>query len=321
MSQVSVIIPTRNRPQLVCIAVRSVLRQTLRDIEVIVVIDGPDVESQAALQSLGDERVRVISLEESVGGCEARNIGIRAAASPWVALLDDDDEWLTNKLERQLSLAPADADPESLYLAVSRFIVRTPHAADMVWPIRFPRPGEHISEYLFCTSRNVFQTSTFLCTRALMLKVPFTTGLRRLQDWDWLLRAMALPGVQLLTAPEALSVYALGMHATISKTYDWDASLQWGQSCRHLMTPRGYRGFIAKKCAADAAQKNAALGDVWMLFKESAAGCGWRVREPLMFIFYYLLSPSRRHALGDRLFGWRKVKSGAKSSCFPLTDL
>ena len=318
MSHVSVIIPTRNRPQLVCAAVRSVLSQTLRDIEVIVVIDGPDAETEVALHALGDARVRVIPLAESQGGCEARNTGIRAAASPWIALLDDDDEWLPEKLERQLSYVPEGFKPEDLYLVVSRFYVRTPNAPDMIWPIRFPRPGEHISEYLFCTSRNVFQTSTFLCTRSLMMQAPFTTGLRRLQDWDWLLRAKDQTGVQLITAPEPLSIYMLGMHATISKSYDWESSYQWGKSCKHLMTPRGYRGFIAKKCAPDAAQKNASFRDAWMLFKESAAGCGLIVREPLMFIFYYLLPPARRHTLGDRIFGWRKARNAAQPNCYPL---
>ena len=67
------------------------------DVEAIVVIDGPDAASQHALARIGDARLRVIALPESVGGSEARNIGARAAASRWIALLDDDDEWLLNK--------------------------------------------------------------------------------------------------------------------------------------------------------------------------------------------------------------------------------
>jgi len=132
------------------------------------------------------------------------------------------------------------------------------------------------------------------------------------------LRAMDQPGIQLIAAPEPLSIYMLGMHATISKSYDWESSLQWGKSCKHLMTARGYRGFIAKKCASDAAQKNATWREVWMLFKESAMGCGLMLREPLMFIFYYLLPPDRRHVLGDRIFGWRKARGESQPGGYTL---
>jgi glycosyltransferase involved in cell wall biosynthesis len=69
---VSAVIPTRNRPQLVCRAVHSVLSQTVRDIECIVVIDGPDMETVHALREIADPRLRVIELPENVGGCEAR---------------------------------------------------------------------------------------------------------------------------------------------------------------------------------------------------------------------------------------------------------
>ena len=91
---VSAVIPTRNRPELLCRAVRSVLSQTIRDIECIVVIDGPDMATVNALREIADARLSVMELPENVGGCEARNLGARAAKGEWVALLDDDDEWL-----------------------------------------------------------------------------------------------------------------------------------------------------------------------------------------------------------------------------------
>jgi glycosyltransferase involved in cell wall biosynthesis len=68
---VSVVIPTRNRAALVGRAVHSALAQTLANIEVIVVIDGPDLGTTAALASIVDERVRMIALDASVGGSSA----------------------------------------------------------------------------------------------------------------------------------------------------------------------------------------------------------------------------------------------------------
>ena len=68
---VSAIIPTRNRPELAVRAVRSALAQTYTNIEVVVVIDGPDAASQSALAAITDSRLHVVALDSNVGGSEA----------------------------------------------------------------------------------------------------------------------------------------------------------------------------------------------------------------------------------------------------------
>ena len=100
---VSAVIPTRNRPHLVGRAVHSALNQTYACLEIIVVVDGPDSVTQDALAAIRDSRLRVIVLEKNVGVAEARNIGVRRANGDWIALLDDDDEWLPNKIARQIA--------------------------------------------------------------------------------------------------------------------------------------------------------------------------------------------------------------------------
>src|SRR6266516_3190726 len=104
--EVSVVIPTRMRPELVPRAVRSALGQTLREIEVIVVVDGPDPSTREALaEHAADPRLRIVELEASGGAPSARNVGAQQATAEWTALLDDDDEWLPEKLATQLELA------------------------------------------------------------------------------------------------------------------------------------------------------------------------------------------------------------------------
>ena len=105
--RVTAVIPTRNRADLVCRAVESVLSQTMPELECVVVVDGPDPATSEALARITDSRLKVLALEHNVGGCEARNTGIREARGEWIALLDDDDEWQPTKIEKQLLAAEA----------------------------------------------------------------------------------------------------------------------------------------------------------------------------------------------------------------------
>ena len=104
---VSVVIPTFHRPQLVKRAVMSALTQTLQNIEVIVVVDGIDKDTSLTLSEIDDSRLQVIELSVNQGACFARDFGAKTASAEWIAFLDDDDEWMTLKLELQLATATA----------------------------------------------------------------------------------------------------------------------------------------------------------------------------------------------------------------------
>ena len=95
---VSAVIPTYRRADLVARAVRSVLEQTLEDLEVVVVVDGADDRTSEALGQIADRRLRVVVSKTQLGHSEARNAGVAEARAPWVAFLDDDDLWLPLKL-------------------------------------------------------------------------------------------------------------------------------------------------------------------------------------------------------------------------------
>src|SRR4051794_26564337 len=108
MPEGTVVIPTLNRWALLSSgALASVLAQEDVDLEVVVVNDGSTDETAAGLASLDDERVRVVRHERPEGLARARNAGIAAAESEWIAFLDDDDLWAPWKLRRQLELAKA----------------------------------------------------------------------------------------------------------------------------------------------------------------------------------------------------------------------
>ena len=105
--QVSVVIPAFRAEHTVEDAVRSALGQTLQNIEVIVVDDGSDDGTAKVLEAISEQdvRVRIITLSKNGGVANARNVGTEAAKADWLAFLDSDDLWESDKLERQLALA------------------------------------------------------------------------------------------------------------------------------------------------------------------------------------------------------------------------
>jgi Predicted glycosyltransferases len=100
MPTVSVIVPTFNRSKLVVNAVRSVLSQTYRDYEIIIVDDGSTDDTAEALKPYMD-RIRYV-YQTNLGASAAQNKGIQLARGKWISILASDDLWLPTKLEAQL---------------------------------------------------------------------------------------------------------------------------------------------------------------------------------------------------------------------------
>jgi glycosyltransferase involved in cell wall biosynthesis len=256
---VSVIVPTFHRPQLVLRAVQSVLCQTLRELELIVVVDGDDHETREALGSIADPRLRVKALPERIGSAGARNVGVGEARCRWIAFLDDDDEWLPRKLELQLETA--EHCSSSRPIVSCRLIARS-EEGDLIWPRRNPAVGEPISEYLFCQhglrgGEGLVLPSTVLTTKELLLQVPFRADLPRHNDVDWLLRATGVTGASVVFVSEMdpQAVWHIETNrARISNTSDWRYSLGWIEESRALVSPRAYASFLLIWASSTAAR-------------------------------------------------------------------
>ncbi|KUL22091.1 glycosyltransferase family 2 protein [Actinoplanes awajinensis] len=302
---VSVVIPTCNRPELAVRAARSALGQTWRNLEVIVVVDGPDEATVKALAEIGDPRLEVIVLPERGKAPNARNVGARHARGRWTAMLDDDDEWLPTKLAVQIGLAEASGVPDPV--VACRMINRTPRA-DSVMPRRLPAPGEPISEY-FTVRRGLFygdgfiQTSTILASTELWRRVPFTVGLRRQQELDWALRALREPGTELIYASEPLVLWHQDEDRDrISLQNPWREQLEWLRASRDLFTPRAYAAFTLSVLSS----MTAPTRDV-KLFRELLAEARGQGRpgalDYLTHLQIWALPPSMRHRLRDLIVG------------------
>lgn len=99
---VSVVIPVYNRENTILRAVRSVLRQTYSNIEIIVVDDCSTDSTVSVINSCDDKRVQLIALPHNHGANYARNRGIERARGEFIAFQDSDDEWMEDKLDKQI---------------------------------------------------------------------------------------------------------------------------------------------------------------------------------------------------------------------------
>jgi glycosyltransferase involved in cell wall biosynthesis len=259
---ITVVIPTCNRPELLQRAIASVIAQTLTALEIIVVINGSDTVTASVLNNINDPRLQWLQISES-GASHARNAGVNCANSNWIAFLDDDDEWLPEKLAKQWEVAQT--SPVKFPIISSRLIARTPKG-DFIRPRRFPGDREPISDYLlgrtrFFQGEGLVQTSTLLIKRSLLLQIPFRQ-LPKHQDWDWMLQVMQLPEVTLQIVPEVLAIWYLEeKRRSVSSQANWQSSLAWIRDRRTLVTPKAYAAFLLVEVGSQAAQHQ-----VWSQF-------------------------------------------------------
>lgn len=181
MPIVSVIIPTFNRAALLRRAISSVFLQTWQDLELIVVDDASTDDTAQLLQDCRDSRLVMLRHAGNRGAPSARNTGLDKANGRYVAFLDSDDEWLPEKLSRQIQLI--EVCGESVGLVYTRFL-------KIGWP-RQPEfkaiRGDASNEILL---RNfVGTTSTPLIRRSCLERSGgFDLSLQSCQDWDLWIR-------------------------------------------------------------------------------------------------------------------------------------
>jgi len=205
--EVTVIIPTRDRWELLSAALASALRQRDVALEVIVVDDGSVDDTYPKLVQLGDPRVRVARHETPLGVARARNSGLDKARGGWVAFLDDDDVWAPQKLRVQLDRA---ADLGASFVFCSAVAFNEDNGLQRRLPAACP---DDLSRVIL--ERNVIGLSTVIARTELVRKVGgFDPNLSLISDWDLWIR---LADSTAAACNEPLVGYRLhqdNMHAT-----------------------------------------------------------------------------------------------------------
>jgi len=197
MPTISVVIPTHNRRELVLQAVASVLQQTYRDLEAIVVDDSSIDGTADALAAAFGDRITLIRLKSTVERSAARNAGWEAATGPLIAFLDSDDLWLPDKLSRQVPLF----DDPAVGLVHGFVAIMNEDGEDL--PDTTAIQMRHYRDalrrgytYEGMSERCVMYTSTVVVRRSLLQETGgYDRSIAGLEDWDLYLQLARLTRV------------------------------------------------------------------------------------------------------------------------------
>lgn len=191
MPRISVVIPYRNRSNLLPRAVRSVLEQTFQDFELILIDDGSTQASDIQF-SQNDIPVVTTSIPPS-GVSAARNQGVKLSNSPWIAFLDSDDEWLPMKLQRQWEFLQSNEDIQVLQ-SQEKWIR---YGKEILIPKKYQKTDENLWEKSLKSC--MVTMSSVLISREIYWKLGgLKEELQTCEDYDLWLRILVHTHIHLL---------------------------------------------------------------------------------------------------------------------------
>lgn len=222
-ASVSVIIPFCNRARYIDETIRSVLAQTVKPLEIIIVNDGSSESARRHLDRWASQ-CQIVDLERNAGPSVARNEGIRRARGEFVAFLDDDDLWLSHKLETQLNYMRSHANCAVVCSMVLTICPDGPDSLSSNLPLLWALPQALSMGHFVILSTCLVRTQV---ARSL---AGFDRKLRAAEDIDFTIRCCAA-GYRIESIPEPLARFRRQGHARITRK-NWflfrtDVKLCW----------------------------------------------------------------------------------------------
>src|SRR6202048_681176 len=159
---ISVVIPSFNRRELTLRAVKSVLTQTWKNFEVVVIDDGSRSDQILPVEIIDDRRFRLIRHPANLGVSAARNTGVKESRYPLVAFLDSDDYWLPDKLASQM-LAYEKCARKARFLLYSSYY-REQDERQIIHPLTRWKKNQALSDFIFLDYGSI-HASTWLTSQ------------------------------------------------------------------------------------------------------------------------------------------------------------
>ena len=201
---VSVIIPTFNRAGLLPQTIKSVLKQTYKRIEILIVDDGSTDDTREVVASFSDERIRYFRIDHFGYPAPARNKGLSEARGNFIAMLDSDDLWFPRELSTQMKVF--ESNP-SLFL-VGTNIVNYPIPSGPVLKLK----RDTIVSFREIFSINCIITSSVLFKKSIVQEIGLLDDRRRVksvEDFDYWLRLLHAHDKSVLILKQVLTAYRI----------------------------------------------------------------------------------------------------------------
>ena len=184
-NRISIIVPTYNREKLITLSIRSALNQTHNNIELLIIDDCSDDNTEKEIDKIKDERLRYIKLRKNLGANYARNLGIKKATGEYITFLDSDDLFRYNKLEKQLN----NLKKYKSNLDFCKICIHINNEFNFSVPNKIQEKkimkGKIYDEL---SNGNFISTQAILLKNSNLQKFLFDINLPRLQDYDFILR-------------------------------------------------------------------------------------------------------------------------------------
>ena len=221
---VSVVITTHNRKNILKYVIKSVLNQTYKNIEIIVVDDKSTDGTEEIVKSINGKIVYIyISKEESKGGNYARNIGLKKATGNYIAYLDDDDFWMPEKIAKQVEHFQKNSNAKMVY-CFRYFCYKNKYC----W-LDFPKDASvgDVSKITF--KKIITSTSTMMFDRESLLNIGgFDEDLHFWQETELMMRFSQKYPIECVQEPLVLYTISISDPNKLSNKYEeWKLAIRY----------------------------------------------------------------------------------------------
>jgi glycosyltransferase involved in cell wall biosynthesis len=212
---VSVLIPFYNEEKYIFNSLQSIINQSYKNLEILLIDDGSTDKSIEKINSIKDNRIRLISIGKNIGRASARNIGIEEAKGDFIILMDADDECDSKRIEKQLLAIQKNGLNTvcgSFFKMVSKNINKEKRL-----PIHH---DEIIKGFQRKFNRVTFVAGTMMASCSIFKQFKYRTKFKYFEDWDLLLRLYESNKIKFVNVPETLYTYIIRSKSS-RREKDW----------------------------------------------------------------------------------------------------